>query len=197
MLKLTAMLSWWLIAILASLALAGFFYLDKLILKFVKKLRKKLHPVVDKFLRAISFTPFVVFALYIIPTIFIILKMENNIIWSSVAAFTLACLLATGLAFVMKYTFKRVRPLGNTTYLGEIDSAFPSAHTAGSFAAAFTISTFWSVFSVPIFVLAGFVALSRMYLELHFFSDVMGGILLAYLMVIIVLDSQILIFLGF
>ena len=74
------MLSWWLIAILASLTLAGFFYFDKLILKFVKKLRKKLHPIVDKFLRAISFTPFVVFALYVIPVIFIILKMENDIV---------------------------------------------------------------------------------------------------------------------
>ncbi len=191
------MLNWCLIAILISLILVGFFYLDKLILKFVERLRKKSHPIIDKFFRVISFTPFVIFALYIIPTIFIFLKMEADIIWFSVAAFTLACLLATGSAFVMKYTFKRVRPLGNTTYLGKIDSAFPSAHTAGSFVAAFTIAVFWPTWSIPFLALAFLVAISRIYLELHFFSDVMGGILLAYLMVVLALDSQILIFLGF
>ncbi|MBU1090131.1 phosphatase PAP2 family protein [Patescibacteria group bacterium] len=190
------MLNWWLIAVLIFFTLIGFFYLDKLILKFTEQLRKKFHPIIDEFFRAISFTPFVVFTLYIIPTIFVFFKMEDDIVWFSIAALTLACLLATGLAFVMKYIFKRVRPLGNTTYLGKIDSAFPSAHTAGSFVAAFTIAIFWPAWSVLFLTLAFLVAVSRMYLELHFFSDVMGGVLLAYLMVILALDSQILIFLG-
>ena len=186
------MWNWWLIAIFVFLTLVGFFYLDKLILKLVEKLHEKFHPIVDKFFSVISFTPFVVFALYIVPVIFVFIYLDLF----SAAALTLACLFATGLAFVMKYIFKRVRPLGNTTYLGKIDSAFPSAHTAGSFVAAFTIAFFWPAWSVPLFILASLVAISRMYLGLHFFSDVMGGILLAYLMMNLTLDSQILIFLG-
>ncbi len=185
------MLNWWLIAIFAALALAGFTYLDEIVLEFVEGLRRKFHPCIDKFFRIISFTPLVVLMLYVIPIIFVFCYLDLF----SAAAFTLACFLATGLAFILKYTVKRVRPMGNTTYLGKVDSAFPSAHTAGSFVAAFTLGVFWPAWGILFFVIAFLVATSRMYLELHYFSDVMGGILLAYVAAIFTLDSGLMMFL--
>ncbi len=187
------MLNLWLVVTLLLATLIGFFYLDQKILKLVEKLHKQSHPFVYEFFRVASFTPFVIFTLYIVPIFFVFIYID----FFSVAALTLACFFATGLAFAGKYIFKRVRPLGHTTYLGEIDSAFPSAHTAGSFVAAFTIAFFWPAWSIPFFIVATLVAVSRMYLELHFFSDVTGGVLLAYLMMNLALDSQILLFLGF
>lgn len=187
------MLNWSFVAILLGIALVGFLYVDAYAIRAVQKFRLEFHPAFLHFFRAISYTPFVVTTLYIIPLIFVIKFLD---VYSAVAL-TMACLIATGAAFAMKYIFRRVRPLGHETYLGEIDSAFPSAHTAGSFVAAFTLSVFWPAWSAPFFVLASLVALSRIYLEMHFLSDVMGGILLAYLVVNLTLDSSLLIFLGF
>jgi undecaprenyl-diphosphatase len=187
------MLNWWLIAIFSALALFGFFHIDKKLVVLVEKIRRQFHPSIHHFFGAVSFTPFVVLTLYFIPAVFVFKFID----FFSVAALTLACLLATGSAFIVKYLFKRVRPFGHTTYLGKIDSAFPSAHAAGSFVAAFTLAFFWPAWSIPFFILAALVAISRIYLELHFFSDVMGGILLAYIMTAFALDSQILLFLGF
>lgn len=193
------MLNLWLVAILVLLTLFGFFYLDKRIVAYVGRLRRTAPLGVNQFFRLVSFTPFVVFALYIVPVIFILFDIGNvldDLVFFSIAALTLACFLATGLSFVGKYIFQRVRPMGHTTYLGKVDSAFPSAHTAGSFVAAFALAIFWPAWSIPFFALAALVAISRIYLELHFFSDVMGGMLLAYLMAVFTLDSQILLFLG-
>lgn len=187
------MLNWYFIAILLLIALAGYFYLDALAIRVVQKFRLQFHPAILHFFRAISFTPFVVATLFVIPLIFVFKYLG----FFSAVALTIACVLATGSAFLMKYIFGRTRPLGHQTYLGEIDSAFPSAHTAGSFVAAFTLSYFWPAWSAPFFVLASLIAFSRIYLELHFLSDVMGGILLAYLVVNFVLDSSLLVFLGF
>jgi len=186
------MLNIWFVAFLLLGIVCGFLCLDAKILKFVEKLRHQFHPFIHDFFKTISFTPFVVTTLYIIPAVFVYIYLD----FFSLVALTLACMLATGLAFVGKYLFRRVRPLGNTTYLGKIDSAFPSAHTAGSFVAAFTISFFWPAYSIPFFTVASLVAISRIYLELHFFSDVLGGILLAYLMMNFTLDSSILTSLG-
>lgn len=186
------MLNWYFVGILLGTSLIGFFYLDAYAIRAVQKFRLEFHPAFLHFFRAISFTPFVVTTLFIVPLIFVFKFLD----FYSAVALTTACLLATGSAFVIKYIFHRVRPLGHETYLGEIDSAFPSAHTAGSFVAAFTLSVFWPAWSAPLFVLASLVAFSRIYLEMHFLSDVMGGILLAYLIVSLTLDSSLLIFLG-
>ncbi|MFA6458392.1 MAG: phosphatase PAP2 family protein [Patescibacteria group bacterium] len=187
------MLNWYFVGIIAALAAAGFYGLDEFSLKTIKKFRREFHPVVLQIFNAISFTPFVIATLFVIPFFFVLRYLD----FFSAAALTLTCLLATGGAFTLKYIFRRVRPLGHQTYLGKIDSAFPSAHTAGSFASAFVLAFFWPAWSAPFFVLAALVAFSRIYLELHFFSDVMGGILLAYLFTVLTLDSTLLTFIGF
>lgn len=56
--------------------------------------------------------------------------------------------------------------------------SFPSGHTASSFAAAFIISNEIKKLWVPVYFFAAAIAFSRMYLFVHYPSDILGGILL-------------------
>lgn len=59
------------------------------------------------------------------------------------------------------------------------DNSFPSGHTASSFC-AFTV-TLWNCpayFWIPALVVACLISFSRLYLRVHYLSDVIGGMLL-------------------
>ena len=57
------------------------------------------------------------------------------------------------------------------------DASFPSGHTAASFAAAGVLALRRSKFAAPALILASVIAFSRLYLYVHFPTDVLGGIL--------------------
>lgn len=57
------------------------------------------------------------------------------------------------------------------------DYSFPSGHTAVSFAAAGALSFMKARGSRPALILASLIGLSRLYLYVHFPTDVLGGVL--------------------
>ena len=57
------------------------------------------------------------------------------------------------------------------------DFAFPSGHTQASFAAATAICMWKRQWGIPALTLATLVAFSRMYLYVHYPTDVLAGIL--------------------
>ena len=62
------------------------------------------------------------------------------------------------------------------------DNSFPSGHTASSFC-AFTV-TLWNCppyFWIPALCVACLISFSRIYLRVHYLSDVIGGIILGML----------------
>jgi len=190
------MFNWYFVIALVSAVLIGIIIGDNFFVQVGQRIHynqrfRKLDPI----FKTLSCTPFIVIVLFLTPFVFFALQQD----WYTAAALTAGCFLSLGTAFVGKYIFQRARPLGHTTYLGKIDSAFPSAHTAGSFAAAFSLMVFWdwSLLALAALALAGFIAVSRMYLQLHFLSDVAGGILFAHVMVSLVLGSDFLLWLGF
>ena len=56
--------------------------------------------------------------------------------------------------------------------------SFPSGHTRSSFEAAFVILWADKRMGIPAMILASLIAFSRLYVYVHFPSDIIGGILL-------------------
>ena len=84
---------------------------------------------------------------------------------------------------VIKTLVGRIRPSKsisqkNLLIKKPITYSFPSGHTSSSFAAALMISFEYPAFAFPVFILASLIAFSRLYLKVHYPSDVLAGMVL-------------------
>lgn len=103
----------------------------------------------------------------------------------------IAVILALGLCFVvgnlgLKPLFARSRPCWLYPEVPLLlpspgDFSFPSGHTMGSFAAAGALLAMKHRLAVPALALAAMVGFSRLYLFVHFPSDVLAGAMLGLL----------------
>ena len=101
-----------------------------------------------------------------------------------------AALLSMGLCFllcnvILKNLVARTRPYDAIPELSTLiphptDYSFPSGHTTASFACALVLfGMLPKKYGVPILCLAVLIALSRLYVGVHYPSDVLGGMLIA------------------
>ena len=129
----------------------------------------------------------------------IITKLGNNgMIWFAVAIpflinrgyrnvgmkIILALLLSGFIGEILiKHMVARVRPskflLQEEMLIKEpITYSFPSGHTSSSFAAACMLAACFGPISVPAFVFAVLMGFSRVYLRVHYLTDVLAGAVL-------------------
>jgi len=92
-----------------------------------------------------------------------------------------ATVVNSGITVALKYTINRERPFGTYPDIKQKSRAgspsFPSGHTSSAFALATSLSLSypkWYII-VPSFTWAGTVGYSRMYLGVHYPSDVLAG----------------------
>lgn len=97
-----------------------------------------------------------------------------------------AFLLELPLYLLIKRSVKRLRPFNNLPEMPFLihppdKYSFPSGHTAAAFLSARLIAVQFPQVAVPLYLLAGIIGYSRIYLRVHYPFDVFFGILLGLL----------------
>lgn len=117
-----------------------------------------------------------------------------NVFWEGSAyigiALSIALVAQVSLQTVIKNLFTRPRPYVQHEEISMVipppdKFSFPSGHTAGAFAVAFIFFFFLPPLFVPMVLLASLIAFSRMYLGLHYPTDIIAGVVLGLVSAII------------
>lgn len=119
----------------------------------------------------------------------IITKKYRNYGWMMAAAMALGLILGNGL---LKNLIARPRPfavapIGDLLIAFPKDWSFPSGHTLVSFEAAGILLYMNKKAGIFALVVAACIAFSRMYLYVHYPTDILGGLLLALFNVFVVI----------
>lgn len=125
----------------------------------------------------------------IISILLILSKKYRKIGLLTLAALIINTILGEG---ILKHIIERPRPFTTYPDLHIIISkptsySMPSGHTSASFAAAFMLAYYFKNIKVYIFSLASLIAFSRLYLLVHYPTDVLTGVLLGYISFLIVI----------
>ncbi len=103
----------------------------------------------------------------------------------------LSILVTGAFVFVLKNTTRRPRPIityaslqkvvdGKKIKTCDTDFSFPSGHSSLAFAAAGIIAAFDKKRKYGYYLIAALIGLSRIYLQCHFFLDVLSGAILGF-----------------
>ncbi len=92
--------------------------------------------------------------------------------------------------FLVKNAVQRDRPcwiveVENMLISNPQDFSFPSGHTLSSFCAATILFHYNKVLGIPAYVIASLIAFSRLYLYVHFPTDIAGGVVLGIMVAIL------------
>lgn len=113
------------------------------------------------------------------------------LIWKKTRMCGIASLTALNIMFLtcnlfLKNAVKRMRPCWIDTTVELLipaprDYSFPSGHTFAAFTVAYCIYYYHRKAGIMAFVLAGIIGFSRLYLFVHFPTDVLAGMILGIL----------------
>ncbi|MCY6959679.1 phosphatase PAP2 family protein [Clostridium brassicae] len=116
----------------------------------------------------------------IISGLLIIKKKYRKIGLMALTALVLSTILGEGL---LKHLVQRVRPsadipAANLLIPKPLSYSFPSGHCTSSFAVTGILSKYFKNYALEFFSLSSLIAFSRLYLYVHYPTDVLAGIIL-------------------
>jgi membrane protein DedA with SNARE-associated domain len=127
-------------------------------------------------------SPIAMGAVGIVGAVIIVVRRK----WLELAAWVAGFMGAGVLSYILKIVIQRPRPVGATAFLHGETFSFPSGHALGSLVGygmlAYVIGSNWIttargrfrlVIATAVLVVA--IGISRLYLGVHYFSDVVGG----------------------
>ncbi len=146
------------------------FYIDNFVLELIKTIRAgildKTFIFIDKYLNY--------YVLAFIITLIPLLKNKERL--RNLLKFWVSFLSAGILVYVLKILIARPRPL--LSLIEELDYSFPSGHATIMFALLPVFLSSFKEYRYYWLVLALLISFSRIYLGVHYLSDVIGGIIL-------------------
>jgi undecaprenyl-diphosphatase len=162
------------IGLIIILGLVSFFY-DKQIALLIKSIQ---NPYLTSFFEVFDplWAMLILYALMIV-----IVYRKAGIKWTLPLIVTLV--IALGVNMILKLLVMRDRPFGlieTFPIIHLVDSSFPSNHTAVIFSALPILDKEFRKFKYFWIALAIIIAISRLYLEVHYLSDVIFGGLIGY-----------------
>ena len=116
----------------------------------------------------------------VIAMVLIINKKYRRIGLMAMAALILSTILGEG---IIKHVVQRIRPSANILEANllitkPLSYSFPSGHTMSSFAVAGVLAKHLRSYALEFLSLASLIAFSRLYLYIHYPTDVLAGIVL-------------------
>ena len=123
----------------------------------------------------------IVMAVYLV----IMLLWDKRKIFPVASACVVSGLIGDYIKAYLKHLVKRPRPFLEISALEPLRHpkaySFPSGHTILAFAVAFIVYRILpKKYSIPLICMAALVAFSRLYIGVHYPTDVLGGICVAY-----------------
>lgn len=119
------------------------------------------------------------------------LSLGRGFFGDSSKEMVLSLFLSTLFVQFLKRVFNRNRPYWilenlNTYGIDLRDYSFPSGHTTAAFTVATTLSLNFPMWAILLMIMALLVAISRVYLAVHYPTDVVAGLLIGVLTSLIV-----------
>ncbi|MFQ6010296.1 MAG: phosphatase PAP2 family protein [Candidatus Aenigmatarchaeota archaeon] len=130
------------------------------------------NPALDSFFLVITNFGSLAFWLLLAPA-FLIRRDKKSFI-----ALSIAVILSSAAAYILKYLFAMPRPSSGRILVQETAPGFPSAHAANAFAGAAVLSKLHKGFTFALYALAVLVAISRVYIGAHYPLDIIAGSLI-------------------
>lgn len=174
------------LAIMLFVLLKKNLIIDQNAIKFTLNIRNK---GLTNFVKLFTHLGSIYFILILCLVVFLVFKNKQ------VGIFTgLSVLIGSIISVVIKYIFRRERPF-HIALINEVGFSFPSAHSLISFCLFGMLAYFVLQYVKPVWckiILSSFliltsilVALTRVYLGVHYFSDVVAGMFLGIAIVAI------------
>jgi len=125
---------------------------------------------------------YLMIALVVIFVLFLLIKKHKN---KALVTFVITLISSAIISFILKFIVMRPRPLGLIELLpivNLIDYSFPSSHAVFMFSALPIISKEFPKTKYWFIALASLIAIARVYLNVHYASDVILGAIVGYIL---------------